>query len=58
MKTVVAVLTLFTLAACGAGGAPLRPVANLGLSVNQNGQLATTCNVGGTNGTVSVNVAC
>ncbi|WP_194097305.1 hypothetical protein [Marivivens aquimaris] len=58
MKTVIAVLTLVALAGCGADGAPIRPVANLGLTVNQNGQLATSCNVGGTNGTVSVNVAC
>ena len=45
------------LAACGADGAPFRPMGNLGLSLGSNG-VSTSCTVGTTNGTVSVAVAC
>ncbi len=57
MRKLAAILGLIALAGCGAAGAPLRPVANLGLSFGSGG-VSTSCSVGGTNGTVSVNVAC
>ena len=46
-----------TLASCGAAGAPMRPIANMGLSVGTGG-VSTSCAVGGTNGTVTLTVAC
>ena len=43
------------LASCGANGAPVRPNANVGLSVG-NGGVSTNASVGATNGTVTVGV--
>ncbi|WP_165767688.1 hypothetical protein [Marivivens niveibacter] len=57
MKTIAALLMIATLASCGAAGAPLRPVANMGLTIGSGG-VSTSCAVGGTNGTVTLSVAC
>ncbi len=57
MKPVFAILGLVVLAACGAGGPPFKPTANIGLTAGPAG-IGTTCSVGGTNGTVTIGVAC
>ena len=55
MKRTLAILGIIALAGCGADGAPMRPSANLGLSVGSGG-VSTSASVGATNGTVSVGV--
>ena len=55
MKPIAVFLTLISLAACGADGAPMRPSANLGLSLGSGG-VNTNASVGASNGTVSVGV--
>ncbi len=58
MKRLVFVMALAILSGCGMDGFPLRPVADLGLSVNEQGQVERNCTVGGYNSTVSINVNC
>ena len=55
MKTVITFLALATLISCGAAGDPLRPTANLGLSIGPNG-ITPSANVGAQSGPVSVNI--
>lgn len=55
MKPAVLMLFASALAACGADGAPMRPSANVGMSVGSNG-VSTSTVVGASNGTVSVGV--
>ena len=55
MKRIVLILTTAALAGCGADGAPLKPTANLGLSIGSGG-VRTGASVGASNGTVSVGV--
>ncbi len=55
MKQIAVILLLAGLAGCGADGAPMRPNANLGLSVGTGG-VSTSASVGASNGTVSVGV--
>ena len=55
MKIIALILTVATLAACGADGAPFTPNANVGLNVGSDG-VTTTGGVGTSNGTVSVGV--
>jgi hypothetical protein len=57
MKIVFTLTALVALAACGAGGPPFKPTANIGLTAGPGG-VGTTCSVGGTNGTVTIGVAC
>jgi hypothetical protein len=53
MKILVTLLSIAAMAGCGAAGAPLRPTANLGLSIGSNG-VQPSASVGATNGTFSV----
>lgn len=55
MKKIVMILGAIALVGCGAAGDPLRPTANLGLSIGSNG-VTPTASVGATNGPVSINV--
>jgi hypothetical protein len=55
MKRIALILTIATLAGCGADGAPFTPTANLGLSVGSGG-VSTGASLGASNGTVSVGV--
>lgn len=55
MKQIVLILVVASLAGCGADGAPMRPNANVGLSVGTGG-VSTSASVGASNGTVSVGV--
>lgn len=55
MRMIGFVLTAAFLASCGADGAPMRPNANLGVSVGTGG-VSTNASVGASNGTVSVGV--
>ncbi|MFQ1699470.1 hypothetical protein ACJ5NV_02630 [Loktanella agnita] len=55
MKPAVLILFASVLAGCGADGAPMRPSANVGMSVGSNG-VSTSTVVGASNGTVSVGV--
>jgi hypothetical protein len=48
-------LALAALAACGAAGEPLRPTANLGLSIGSGG-VQTNASVGASQGPVTVSV--
>jgi hypothetical protein len=52
------VLAVLVLSGCGADGFPLRPIANLGFNVNEQGQVVRNCQVGGANETVQINVNC
>ena len=54
-KPIGLILALGFLVSCGADGAPLRPNANVGLSVGSGG-VSTNASVGASNGTVSVGV--
>ncbi len=55
MKRIALILTVATLAACGAESPPFTPSANVGLSVGSNG-VSTGASIGASNGTVSVGV--
>ena len=55
MKRIAMILTVAALAACGADGAPMKPTANMGLSLGSNG-INTNASVGASNGTVSIGV--
>ena len=55
MKPIAVFLILAGLAACGADGPPMRPSANLGVSLGSGG-VSTNASVGASNGTVSVGV--
>jgi hypothetical protein len=55
MKRIALILTIATVAACGADGAPFTPNASIGVGVGSNG-VTTGANVGASNGTVSVGV--
>jgi hypothetical protein len=57
MKVSAAFAIILTLAACGADGPPMRPTASIGLNIGPGG-VSTSCNVGGSNGTVTIGVAC
>ncbi len=57
MKAGSLIVALVLLAGCGADGPPFRPAADIGVGVGTGG-LSATCNVGTTNGTVSVRVGC
>lgn len=50
---VIAMIGLAVLAGCGADDPPLRPTANLGVSIGQSG-VTTSANLAATNGTISV----
>jgi hypothetical protein len=52
------VLAVLVLSGCGADGFPLRPIANHGFNVNEQGQVVRNCQVGGANETVQINVNC
>ncbi|SEW38826.1 hypothetical protein SAMN04488515_2517 [Cognatiyoonia koreensis] len=55
MKRVLIMLGAVALFGCGAAGEPIRPTANLGLSIGSGG-VTPTASVGATNGPVSINV--
>ena len=55
MKPIAFILTLLTLAACGADSPPFTPNASIGISAGSNG-VSTGASVGASNGTVSVGV--
>jgi hypothetical protein len=55
MKKVVLMIALAALAACGADGEPMKPNANLGLSIGSGG-VTPSAGVGASNGTFSVGV--
>ena len=55
MKRLVLVLIVAALAACGADGPPMRPTANMGLSVGTNG-VSTGASIGASNGIFSMGV--
>jgi len=57
MKIILGLMLAALLAGCGADGAPLTPTAGVGISVGPGG-VSLNCSVGGTNGTVTVSVAC
>ena len=54
-RAITLLLALATLAGCGAAGAPMRPSANIGLSIGTDG-VRPSARVGATNGAVSVAV--
>ncbi|PUB15442.1 hypothetical protein [Yoonia sediminilitoris] len=55
MKRAVLLIGIMGLASCGADGPPMRPSANVGLSVGSGG-VSTNASVGASNGTVSIGV--
>ncbi len=55
MNNFVLGLAVLALVGCGAAGAPLRPVANLGLSIGPNG-VTPNASVGARSDNVSINV--
>ncbi len=55
MTTVLKALALLALVGCGAAGEPLRPTANLGLSIGSNG-VTPSASIGAQSGPVSINV--
>jgi len=55
MKKTLTILGLVALVGCGAAGEPIRPTANLGLSIGSNG-VTPTASVGAQSGPVSINV--
>lgn len=55
MKPIASMMIVAVLAGCGADGAPVRPTANLGLSLGPAG-ITPTASVGGTSGPVTVSV--
>ncbi len=55
MKNTLLLLAIVGLVGCGAAGEPVRPVANLGLSIGPNG-VTPSASVGARSGPVSVNV--
>ncbi|MDG1769489.1 MAG: hypothetical protein P8H36_08825 [Yoonia sp.] len=55
MKTIASMMIVAVLAGCGADGAPVRPTANLGLSLGPAG-ITPIASVGGTSGPVTVSV--
>ena len=55
MKPIASMMIVAVLAGCGADGAPVRPTANLGLSLGPAG-ITPTASVGGTSGPVAVSV--
>jgi len=55
MKAITVMIILGALAGCGADGAPLRPTANLGLSIGADG-VTPTASIGATSGPVSIRV--
>lgn len=55
MKKLALIVLTGALAGCGADGAPMRPSANVGLSVGSGG-VSPSASVGATNGSVSVGV--
>ncbi len=56
-RVIVTLLTLGLLAGCGANGAPFYPTANVGLSAGPGG-VSPSCNLGTSNGTITLSVAC
>lgn len=55
MKRILMILGVCALMGCGAAGDPIRPTANLGLSIGTNG-ITPTASLGAQSGPVSVNV--
>ena len=55
MKKLVMILGAIALVGCGAAGDPIRPTANLGLSIGPNG-ITPNATLGARSGPVSVNV--
>jgi len=55
MKTLGALGLIAALASCGAQSDPIRPTADVGVSIGANG-VSTSANLGATNGPVSVSV--
>ena len=55
MKVIASLLIVVLLAACGVEGDPIRPTANLGVSLGSSG-VRTTTSVGLSKGNVSVGV--
>lgn len=53
MKKIALIIALGALAACGADGGPMRPNANVGLSIGPNG-VNPNASLGASNGNVSV----
>lgn len=56
MKHIISILSLAALISCGAAGEPLRPNANLGLSIGSDG-VQPRASVGASNGPVNISVA-
>ena len=57
MRTLGALGLIAALASCGAQSDPIRPTADVGVSIGTNG-VSTSANVGATNGPVTVSVGC
>jgi len=55
MNKLLMMLGVVALVGCGAAGDPIRPTANLGLSIGPNG-ITPNASVGAQSGPVSVNV--
>lgn len=55
MKRVALILGAVALVGCGAAGEPIRPTANLGLSIGSGG-VTPTASVGAQSGPVSINI--
>lgn len=55
MKKLVMILGAVALVGCGAAGDPIRPTANLGVSIGSNG-ITPNASVGARSGPVSINV--
>ena len=55
MRKLTFIMALAAMAGCGADGAPMRPNANIGLSIGSGG-VSPSASVGASNGTVSVGV--
>lgn len=56
MKTLTALLALVVLAGCGADGAPIRPVAGIGIGLGTNG-VTVSPSVGISKGNVGASVS-
>ncbi len=57
MKMIFAMMSLVSLAACGADAPPFTPTASIGLTAGTGG-IGAWCSVGGGNGTVTIGVRC
>ena len=55
MKPIISVLALAALISCGAAGEPVRPSANLGVSIGPNG-VTPSASVGAQSGPLSINL--